>query len=115
AENRLTSFNNGSTTYIYDGEGKRVEKMTGGNVTVYVYDALGRLVAEYDASNSSSYTGAVQQIFSQANQTNWPIQKVSYSTADPLGTPRVWTDSSKAVISRHDYAPFGEEIFSNIG
>jgi len=38
-----------------------------------------------------------------------------YTTADNLGTPRVVTNSSAGVVSRHDYKPFGEEIGSGIG
>ena len=61
--------------------------------TVFVYDASGKLVAEYS-------TNVV------------PVQdaKVSYLTADHLGSPRINTDATGAVIARHDYMPFGEEI-----
>ncbi|MEZ5423983.1 MAG: hypothetical protein R2682_12955 [Pyrinomonadaceae bacterium] len=30
--------------------------------------------------------------------------------SDHLGSPRVNTDATGAVIARHDYLPFGEEI-----
>lgn len=36
-------------------------------------------------------------------------------TTDSLGSTRVVTDGNKAVIARHDYLPFGEEIPSGIG
>ena len=39
----------------------------------------------------------------------------SYLTTDHLGSTRVVTDGNKAVIARHDYLPFGEEIPSGIG
>jgi RHS repeat-associated protein len=35
---------------------------------------------------------------------------VSYLTNDHLGSPRIYTDQNGAVIARHDYHPFGEEI-----
>ena len=38
-----------------------------------------------------------------------------YTTSDNLGAPRVVTNSSAAVVSRHDYKPFGEEIASGVG
>lgn len=44
-----------------------------------------------------------------------PTAGTQYSTTDMLGSPRVITDSSGNVISRHDYMPFGEEIFAGTG
>ena len=92
--------NSGSSTigqYYFDGDGKRVKKYvpSTGETTVFVYDASGKLVAEYS-------TNVV------------PVQdaKVSYLTADHLGSPRITTDALGQVISRHDYHPFGEEIFT---
>ncbi len=65
------------------------------NTTVFAYDASGKLVAEY-----STNVVSVQDA------------KVSYLTADHLGSPRINTDQNGAVIARHDYHPFGEEIFT---
>ncbi|MEP6850910.1 MAG: hypothetical protein ABI999_18780 [Acidobacteriota bacterium] len=42
-----------------------------------------------------------------ANSTD---AKISYLTSDHLGSPRINTDQNGAVIARHDYMPFGEEI-----
>ena len=33
--------------YFYDGDGKRVKKIAGNEITIFVYDAGGKLVAEY--------------------------------------------------------------------
>lgn len=100
AENRQTKFfsrtNTTSTpdaTYYYDGEGKRVRKISGQVETVFVYDASGQLVAEY--SNQLATTA-----------------RVSYLTADHLGSPRIITDKNRVVVSRHDYMGFGEEVYA---
>ena len=58
------------------------------------YDAAGKLVAEYATTIAAAPSEA----------------KVSYLTADHLGSPRINTDANSAVISRQDYQPFGEEI-----
>jgi RHS repeat-associated protein len=85
--------------YWYDGDGKRVKKYAPprgsnpGETTVFVYDAGGKQIAEYSTA--------------VAAQTQ---AKVAYLTSDHLGSPRINTDASGAVISRHDYHPFGEEI-----
>ncbi len=80
--------------YEYDGDGKRVKKHVPatGEVTVFVYDAGGKLIGEY------STVAAPQS------------PKVSYTTADHLGSPRILTDENGATISRRDFMPYGEEI-----
>ena len=60
-------------SYVYDGEGKRVQKSVGGLITTYVYDAFGQLAAEYSM---------------QA-----PANGLEYLTADPLGSTRLFTDT----------------------
>lgn len=94
AENRQITF--GSTTYAYDGAGRRVKKTVGvgGPTTTYVYDAFGRLVGEYAPSA--------------------PLGTV-YLTPDHLGTTRVTTDHAGRVTGRVDYLPFGEAIETTKG
>ncbi len=80
-------------TYQYDGEGKRVKKVVGNEVTVFVYDASGQLAAEY----STTVTPAAQAT-------------VGYLTTDHLGSPRIITDQYGRVSSRKDFTAFGDEI-----
>jgi len=82
----------GKTFYYYDGEGRRVGKVSGAVTQAFVYDAQGRLAAEYGGSSEVSGT--------------------HYVTADHLGTTRVITDSSKAVLQCRDYLPFGDELLA---
>ena len=83
------------TTYSYDGNGRRVQKVSGGVTTVYVYDAQGQLAAEYASAAPTA-----------------PACLTCYLTADHLGSTRVVTKTAGAVVSRHDYLPFGEEVFT---
>jgi len=100
ADNRLTSAGGGAgsggATYIYDGAGQRVKKLTGTVTTVFVYNIDGQLLAEYSDSTPA------------------PPGGTSYITVDNLGTIRVIT-ASDGTISRHDFQPFGETIPSNFG
>jgi RHS repeat-associated protein len=94
-ENRQTGFtstSNGSATYTYDGDGRRVTKSTGGVTTTYVYDAGGNLAAEYSSQPPTM-----------------PCQ-TCYLTTDHLGSTRVITDQNGNAVSRHDFLPFGEEL-----
>lgn len=101
---KVETVNSGGTVtgtvgeYIYDGDGKRIKKKGYTNnvlteETIFVYDASGRLVAEYSPDIAS------------VNDA-----RVAYLTNDHLGSPRINTDQNGAVIARHDYHPFGEEI-----
>jgi RHS repeat-associated protein len=103
AENHVKSFfkgtNNSNTpdaTYLYDGEGNRVKKISSTEITVFVYDSVNKLVAEYSTKTSDQ-------------------PKVSYLTADHLGSPRIITDNLGKVISRHDYLAFGDEVTDTVG
>jgi RHS repeat-associated protein len=97
-ENKQTSFGTGGSstnggTYVYDADGQRVKKQSGDEVTIFVYNAAGQMVAEYAATAPTE-------------------PQVNYLTTDTLGTPRINTDANGAVIARHDYMPFGEEVLT---
>jgi RHS repeat-associated protein len=100
-ENHQTEYyystNSGSTPdakYYYDGDGKRIKKVVGTETTVFVYDATGKLVAEYTLGVTAS-----------------PSPQTNYITTDTLGSPRLVTNGSGQVVARHDYLPFGDEIY----
>jgi len=83
---------NGSTTYTYDGDGRRVlASFSNGTYTLYVNDAEGKLAAEY---------------------TNLPLNGAGtqYVSVDQLGSTRVATDPNGANVQRFDYLPFGLEL-----
>lgn len=102
-ENKQSQFfdvGNGSATpngtYVYDGDGKRVKKITQTETTIFVYDASGKMVAEYSTLPPPPPAQAT----------------TSYLTNDHLGSPRVITDQTGKVTSRRDFLPFGEDVFS---
>lgn len=97
AENKQKNVSNSSGTigqYFFDGVGKRVKKVSNAETTIFVYDVGGKLIAEYST---------------QINQN----PKINYLTADNLGTPRIKTDQTGQVISRSDYLPYGEELYTS--
>ncbi len=99
AENRqATLIDGGTTQYLYDGEGRRVKKVSGGQTTTYVYDATGQLVAEY--GGPAAYG---------------PSCLTCYLTVDHLGSTRLVTDEQGAPVRRWDYTPFGWEINGSYG
>jgi len=101
AENRITSASQsgiGSTYYLYDGAGRRVQEVSTYNVEkVFVYDVFGQMAAE-----------------SSLGAQSLPCT-TCYIATDHLGSTRMVTDQNANVVGRHDYLPFGEEIAANTG
>ena len=103
AENRVSVVTEPSPTtppsyrYVYDGEGRRVQKIaSGGPTTNYAYDAAGNLAAEYTSGTTASLSCAT-----------------CYLVQDTLGSTRLVLDATTgSVAALHDYLPFGEELVS---
>lgn len=113
AENKIAKVD-AVAAYVYDGEGQRVRKLLAENLR-FVYGIGGQLIAEFSGANwalSKEYiyssSGLVATIEPGANGTR-------YLTSDYLGSPRVVTNSSAGIVSRHDFMPFGESLGSGIG
>jgi RHS repeat-associated protein len=85
----------GAVTSIYDGSGQRVATKINGALNVMVYDAYGKLVAEYGQASGTRGT--------------------QYVMTDKQGAPRVALNASGAVVARHDYQPYGDELYSGTG
>lgn len=100
-ENHQTEYyystNTGSTPdakYYYDGDGKRTKKIVGTETTIFVNDASGNLAAEYTLGVTAN-----------------PNPQTNYITTDTLGSTRVVTNGTGQVVARHDYLPFGDDIY----
>lgn len=102
AENRqvtVTPSSGGTSTYVYDGDGRRVKKIVptliDGSVvpvtTIFVYDAFGQLAAEYGGPPVKD-------------------QGTRYLFGDHLGSTRLVLKSTGEVDQQYDYLPFGEEL-----
>jgi RHS repeat-associated protein len=116
AENRQyqtwDSITNVLVNYLYDSEGRRVQKtMAGGATTDYVYDALGQLAAEYTGAGavSKEYIRLGGQLVATENAAGSPCT-TCYLSYDHLGSVRLVTDQNANVVARHEYLPFGEAL-----
>ncbi|HET6979059.1 MAG TPA: RHS repeat-associated core domain-containing protein [Pyrinomonadaceae bacterium] len=114
ADNKIKSVNGVSDVYRYDGQGNRVRKNFSTGEKVRMVYSGGQLIAEYDLN-----TGSLKKEYVYGPKgllaTVEPGTGTRYTTSDHLGSPRVVTNSSAGVVSRHDYMPFGEEIGSGVG
>ncbi|MCG3164224.1 MAG: hypothetical protein JMDDDDMK_05711 [Acidobacteria bacterium] len=123
AENRLlTATSGGGGSYAYDGEGKRVKRtLAGGQTWWYVYGIGGELVAEYLASAPTTvkkeygYRGGQLLVVWNADEAA-ADKKLKWLVTDHLGSTRMEADKSGSLagMRRHDYAPFGEEMYAGI-
>jgi YD repeat-containing protein len=117
AENRIVSATaqGGTSQYVYDGDGRRVKKTVNGVGASFEYGAGGELLTERNDS------GAPVKDYLYRNgeliATSEDGTTYKYATSDHLGSPRIWTDTSGNVVAggRHDYLPFGEELFAGVG
>ena len=111
AENRMVSASGG--TYVYDGEGKRVKRTASGQTWCYVYGIGGELLSEYlsttptTASKQYGYKGGKLLVTTEGTTLKWLV-------TDHLGSTRLELNAAGAVATRHDYLPFGEELFAGI-
>lgn len=80
-----------TATYAYDGDGRRVKKVSLGVTTIYVYDAMGQLAAEYGGPAPTD--GGTRYLF-----------------GDHLGSTRLVAKADGSEDKKYDYLPFGEEV-----
>jgi RHS repeat-associated protein len=110
AENQLICA--ASTTYLYDGDGKRVEKATGCTTPaaskLYWYGTGSDPLTE----SSASGTPSAEYVFFNGKRIariDLPSAVVHYYFSDHLGSANVVTSSAGVIQDESDYYPFGGE------
>jgi RHS repeat-associated protein len=104
AEDRVISVNGGATTYSYDPGGSRLSKTTAGTVVRYYFGLSEKTNAAWTKIMVGTPTGIIE----------WDSGTIVFKSNDHLGTPRIITDSSGALIGQTELFPYGE-IWSESG
>lgn len=111
AENQLTAT--AGVTYTYDGDGRRAKKSNG---KLYWYGMGSDPLDETDLTGATNNSAFKEYVFfngkriARRDSTN----AVNCYFADHLGTARVVTDSSGAIVDDSDFYPFGgERVYLN--
>ncbi|HEX6044625.1 MAG TPA: RHS repeat-associated core domain-containing protein, partial [Pyrinomonadaceae bacterium] len=115
-ENKISKVDN-VNAYVYDGEGQRVRKLLGENLR-FVYGIGGQLIMEFNGATGAlakEYVYGAGGLLATIEPTAVNANGTRYTTSDHLGSPRVVTNSTAGIVSRHDYMPFGEELGAGIG
>lgn len=106
AENQLAST--AGVSYTYDGDGRRVMKSNG---KLYWYGAGSVPLDETDSTGNTTNSSFFEYVFfgGQRIARRDYQNNVNYYFADHLGTSRVVTNSSGAILDDSDFYPFGGE------
>jgi RHS repeat-associated protein len=99
--------------YVYDAEGLRLQKTTGGVTTAYLRRTDGNVVAETDGGNTLLRAGYVYSggklLAEYENGTTYFVHE------DHLGSTRVMTSVNGSIYDSMDYLPYGEQIAGGSG
>ncbi len=107
--------------YSYNAAGQRVRRKVDATEIWQVYGIDGELLAEYAEAGAVTspqkeygYRNGELLVTAEPNAGNNVVQ---WLVGDQLGTPRMIADKtgSLAGIKRHDYLPFGEELYAGTG
>jgi RHS repeat-associated protein len=112
---RMTSFNGGSVTMVYDGDGNRVKKVSGGVTTQYLVDDLNP--TGLPQVMDEVVNGVVQRTYAyglqRISQTQVASQTISFYGYDAHGDVRFLADSTGKVTDTYDYDAFGNIVGSS--
>jgi RHS repeat-associated protein len=109
---RMTNFNSGAATMVYDGDGNRVSKTSGGAATVYLVDegnptGLSQVVEEIVG-------GVVKRryTYGQGRISQTQAGVTSYYGYDGHGDVRFLMDGTGTVTDTYDYDAWGNLVAS---
>ncbi|WP_421794270.1 RHS repeat-associated core domain-containing protein [Hydrocarboniphaga effusa] len=101
------SLNSQTGSYVYNGLGQRVKKISNGTVTIFLYDEEGRMLGEYESTGTprreTVYLENTPVVVFKAQTT-----PTYYVLADWRGAPRQVNDSLGQAVWVWDPNPFGE-------
>jgi RHS repeat-associated protein len=102
AENQQTSMDGGAATYAYDGEGRRLKKVTS-TETTYTFYGPGGILCEFSTSTAlSSATAATS------------TDKTIYRTSERTGTAVLLFNTSGTVLENNRTMPYGEAWLADV-
>jgi RHS repeat-associated protein len=107
AENRLVTSS--GSTYSYDGNNLRVQKVASGTTTVYIFSGT-KVIAEY--VNGAAVGSPTREYIYSGSQLVSTIESgtTKYHHTDHL-SPRLTTDTSGNVLGQQGHYPYGESWY----
>ena len=119
ANSKMTSAQDsfaGWSYYTYNADGRRTRRKINNHETWQIYGFDGELLAEY-ATNAAATSPQKEYGYRTGQLLVTAESNIKWLVADHLGTPRMIIDQTGALanVKRHDYLPFGEELFASAG
>jgi RHS repeat-associated protein len=100
-----------TTSYTYDGQGRRLRKASSAGTVIFVHDPAGHLLGEYDGTGAALreyvWMGDTPMAMFTPGTTATAAPLVYYLHSDHLDTPRVAVDTSGRLRWRWMAEPFG--------
>ena len=96
----------GSTSYVYDGSGNRIQQTVSSVITDYLLDTqpgLAVVLRQDDGTNVDHFVHTGRGIHAAYDGTNW-----EYAIQDGLRSVRGWADSNADVNNPVSFDPYGE-------
>ena len=108
AEGRLISVDNGAAaSYLYDAEGHRAGTTVGSTTNEFVFDLSNHLAGMMQTTGTRSWNR--EEIYAGGwHLASYGTAGLQFNHADWLGTVRVRTNTSGAVINSYANLPFGD-------
>ncbi len=106
---RLTNVKKNQTTigeYIYDGEGKRLQKTENSVTTTFIYSGI-NILYEENTNGTATYIYGPEGRLAERATINQQTSTYYYHT-NQLGSTRLVTDSSQNIVTAATYHPYGE-------
>ena len=116
AENHITKVNGGATaSYIYDADGRRVEKTTNQGTTEKIYDLSGNVIADWQATGQMQGGWSVGYLYLAGRLAATFENSTTYFVGtDHLGSARGLVDANGNIVDGYHYLPFGELLQGGI-
>jgi RHS repeat-associated protein len=112
SQNRLTSFNAGAATFVYDGDGNRVAKTSGGVTTQYLVDDTNSTGLAQVAEEVVGGAVTRRYVYGLGRISQTQAAGTSYYGYDAHGDVRTLMNASGTVTDTYDYDAFGNLIAS---
>ncbi|MGB0036065.1 MAG: RHS repeat-associated core domain-containing protein [Candidatus Acidiferrales bacterium] len=114
AENHILSasgMSGGPWSYVYDGNGLRVEKSNSAGGTLYWRAITGETIAETDTTGSTTNSAYKEYVFFAGRRiaSHDGLGNVNYFYTDHLGSITTITDGSGNACYQATFTPYGEE------
>lgn len=99
----------GIASYGYDGNGRRIKTVKGGVTEYSLYDLSGRFVYSLKGNERTDYLGLGGGTLVEIKKVA-SVDTVTYLHPDVLGSPRLATNASKAVLWNEHFDPYGQKL-----